>query len=487
MSDTTLEQLCNLYTVLKKEDINILKKVNSTLQIYADLSNANMYIDCKMKGNDHAIVVAEASPRTSDSVFENTLVGKIVFESFEPAVFYSYRNGKKSSITQAVTQDGRIVEQSVVPIKNDVHQLIGVLIQEKEISQQSLVNSEQQKYTFGQEILGTMLGDSMGEMPIVSNLLMESLLLTDNENKLIYANPVGVKFITEMSQTEKIQHMNLVELMPFLKPVYDSKEDVFVFDMTLDKKNLVVKKVKLRNTEQHKGPLLIIQDITELRTKEKELMMKSFVIQEIHHRVKNNLQTVASLLRLQMRKGFTEEIKAYFEDTLNRIYSISLVYELILANEDADDDDVNIVELTRKVCSTMVLNELHKNINLIIQSNGNRILTSSRKAVSIALIVNELVQNSLKHAFPEDMQGEILVNFFSGKDFLELHISDNGVGLGGAKSSLGLEIVQNLVVNDLNGEFRYLPAEMGAHSVITFPVSPEVIILNEKENIDSGR
>ena len=65
-----------------------------------------------------------------------------------------------------------------------------------------------------------------------------------------------------------------------------------------------------------RGTLLIIQDITELRTKEKELMMKSVVIQEIHHRVKNNLQTVASLLRLQMRKGFPKESKSYFEDTL---------------------------------------------------------------------------------------------------------------------------------------------------------------------------
>lgn len=487
LSESTLEQLCNVYTELKADDIRILKRVVSTLQIYADLSNAYMFIDCKMKESDHVIVVAEAFPRTTEPVYEKTVVGKIVFELFEPGVFYSFRHGKKSLISQAVTQEGRAVEQSVVPIKNDAHQVIGVLIQEKEVYQQSLVRSEQQKYSFGQETLSAMLGDNMGDIPIVSNLLMEIFLLTDNENKLIYANPVGVKFITEMCQTDEIQNKNLVELMPFLKPVYDSKDDVFVFDMTLDKNNLVVKKVRLRNKEQHRGTLLIIQDITELRTKEKELMMKSYVIQEIHHRVKNNLQTVASLLRLQMRKGFPEESKAHFEDTLNRIYSISSVYELILANEDANDDDVNIIELTKKVCSTMVLNEIHKKNNLIIQSIDDRILTSSRKAVSIALIVNELVQNSLKHAFPEDMQGEIIVNFFSSKDFLELHVSDNGVGMGKAKSSLGLEIVQNLVVNDLNGEFRYLPAEIGTHAVITFPVSPEVIIFNEKENIDSGR
>lgn len=485
LSESTLEQLCKIYTELNTEDINILKKVESTLNIYADLSNANMYIDCKMNENDHAIVVAEAFPSTSDSVYEKSVVGKFVFESFEPGVFYSYRGGKKSLISQAVTQDGRIVEQSVVPIKNNSHQIIGVLIQEKEMSQQSLVRSEQQKYSFGQETLGTMLGEDMGKIPIISNLLMETLLLTDNSNNLIYANPVGVKFITEMTQTDEIQHKNLVELLPFLKQVYDSKEDVFVFDMTLDRKNLVIKKVRLRNKEQHGETLLIIQDITELRTKEKELMMKSYLIQEVHHRVKNNLQTVASLLRLQMRKGSPEESKAYFEDTLNRIYSISSVYELILANEDADDDDVNIIELTRKVCSTLVLNELHKNISLIIQSNGNRILTSSRKAVSIALIINELVQNSLKHAFPEDILGEIIVEFHSNKDFLELHIFDNGVGMKKPRTSLGLEIVHNLVVNDLNGEFQYLPEDLGTHAVIAFPVSPEVVIYYEKENIDS--
>lgn len=124
-------------------------------------------------------------------------------------------------------------------------------------------------------------------------------------------------------------------------------------------------------------------------------------------------------------------------------------------------------------------------MDLIIRSNGNTILTSSRKAVSIALIVNELVQNSLKHAFPEDVPGEIIVNFFSKEECLELHIIDNGVGIGERKASLGLDIVNNLVVNDLNGKFDYVPEEIGTHAIITFPVSPEVIIYYEKENTDS--
>lgn len=485
MSKNTLKQLCELYTNLSAEDMEILNNIAFTLQLQADLNNAYMFIDCKMKDSEHAIVVAEAFPRSEEAVYENSVIGKIVFESFEPGVFYSYRTAKKSHTGYAVTQEGKSVEQSVIPIKNSVHQVIGVLISEKEVFQQVPYRTDQQNVSFGQEELSKILGNNPSEMPIVSDLLMEIFLLSDSENKLIYANPVGVSFITEMSQLDEIRNKNIIGLLPFLQSVYDFKEDVFIFDLTVERKNLIVKKIRMKEKDHFKGTLIIIQDVTELRTKEKELMMKSVVIQEIHHRVKNNLQTVASLLRLQMRKGFPEESKVYFEDTLNRIYSISSVYELILANSNADDEDVNIVELTKKISSTMVLNEINKKVSLIIQSNGNRILTTSRKAVSIALIINELVQNSLKHAFPEDAQGQIEVDFFSDKDFLELHIFDNGVGMGKPKSSLGLEIVQNLVINDLNGEFRYLPTEQGTHAVITFPISSEVVIYYEKENIDS--
>lgn len=485
MSETTLEQLCKIYTDLSTSDVATLKNIASTLQLYADLNNAYMFIDCKMKENEQAIVVAEAFPRSSEAVYENSVVGKIVFESFEPGVFYSYRTGKKSLTRQAVTQEGKTVEQSVIPIKNETHQVIGVLISEVELYKHLSLNRDYENVSFGQEELDAVLGNSPSEMPMISDLLMEIFLLTDKENHLIYANPVGVKFIKEMSPEDDIRKKDILSLLPFLQSIYEFKEDVFVFDLTVDRKNLIIKKIRMRGKEQLKGTILIIQDVTELRTKEKELMMKSVVIQEIHHRVKNNLQTVASLLRLQMRKGFPEESKVYFEDTLNRIYSISSVYELILANTDSDDEDVNIIELTRKISSTMVLNEIHKKVNLIIQSNGNKILTTSRKAVSIALIINELVQNSLKHAFPEEVNGEIEVSFYSNKDFLELHIFDNGVGIIQPKASLGLEIVHNLVMNDLNGEFRYLPAEQGTHAVITFPISSEVVIFYEKENTDS--
>ncbi|ARK24779.1 histidine kinase [Sporosarcina sp. P37] len=476
MVKATVEKLCKQYTDLSDQDIEILQEMAFSLQTYADLSDSYMFIDCKLKPSNQAIVVAEAFPTGSTPLYNNSVVGRIVFESFEPGVFYSYRNGKKSIIQQAMTQEGIVVGQTVVPIKNRHHQVIGVLISEKQVK--SLLPANDVK-TFS--IVTETAEDQVTSagLSVVSDLLMEMLILTDSDDRLVYANPAGLQLISEMSGQDDVINRNVLDMLPFLQSVYEQEDDVFVFELTTQKKDLTVKKIRMREKNKSQETLLIIQDNTELRTKEKELMMKSVVIKEIHHRVKNNLQTVASLIRLQMRNNMPVESRAAFEETLNRIYSISSVYEIILRKEHADDDDVNIINLTRKICSTMVLNEYNLKVDLIIEPNGNKIITSSKKAVSIALIINELIQNSLKHAFQGKESGIIDVEFIVDQDFVELHVSDNGVGMKDPQTSLGTEIIHNLVTNDLNGEFLYIPREIGTHAVINFPVGAEVEIFDE--------
>ncbi|PIC79702.1 histidine kinase [Sporosarcina sp. P18a] len=475
MVKSTVEKLCKLHTELTNQDVQILQEMAFSLQTYADLSNSYMFIDCKLKPSNQAIVVAEAFPVGCTPLYTNSVIGKIVFESFEPGVFYSYRNGKKSIIQQAMTQEGIVVHQTVVPIKNTYHQVIGVLVSEKQVTS-PLPADDIKRFSVVTETAEDQLTNS--GLGVVSDLLMEMLILTDASNRLVYANPSGLKLISEMSGRDDVLYRDLLEMLPFLRTVYEQEEDVFVFELTIQDKNLIVKKIRMREKNKSQETLLIVQDITELRTKEKELMMKSVVIKEIHHRVKNNLQTVASLIRLQMRNGISANNRSAFEETLNRIYSISSVYEIILTKEDADDDDVNIIDLTRKICSTMVLNDYNLKVDLIIEPNGNKIITTSKKAVSIALIINELIQNSLKHAFRGKEEGIINVEFIVDHDFVELHVSDNGVGMKNPQTSLGTEIIHNLVTNDLNGEFLYVPREIGTHAVINFPVGAEVEIFN---------
>lgn len=123
-----------------------------------------------------------------------------------------------------------------------------------------------------------------------------------------------------------------------------------------------MKKIPIRS-QNDKVTLLIIHDLTELKLKENELMMKTFAIREIHHRVKNNLQTVTSLLRLQMRNDLSASNASAFQEALNRIYSISSVYELILENEDNAEEKVDVIALSKKIGHKMVGTSIHHPFN----------------------------------------------------------------------------------------------------------------------------
>ncbi|MFA1641995.1 sensor histidine kinase [Chryseomicrobium imtechense] len=472
MAESTLHQLCRLYTNLSATDIQILEQVAETLSNYAELSGNYMYIDCLLSSGDHGIVVAEALPRTPDAIYKERVLGKLVFEAFEPAVLLCHKTGRKSLKHRAITQEGKVVEQSVVPIHNEQHEVIGTLIMEADLSEESA--AREPAYPIKSIDMG-----SFSNNPTVADLLMEIILMTDQQQRLVYANPSGIKFLHAMCGEMDWKAEQILSVLPFLESVLSNNEEVFISEVLASGRVLEIKKVNMRTKRNEvEGLLFIIQDLTELRHKEKELLMKSVVIKEIHHRVKNNLQTVASLLRLQMRKGISDESKSHFEDTLNRVYSISAVYELILANEDADQDDVDVIELTSKIGSTMMLNDLDHQIQFEVISNNYQLLASSRKAVSIALIVNELVQNSLKHAFP-NQAGTITVEFRVQQDFIEMQIRDDGKGMEGYKQSLGLDIVRNLIVNDLEGELLYKPVDKGTHASILFPYHDEILVRRE--------
>src|SRR5699024_7553995 len=97
------------------------------------LSQSYIFIDCLSENKEHAIVVAEAFPTLDIPLYHKSVVGKNVFEIFEPGVFYSFRKGEKSIIKNAINQEGKNVHQTVIPVRNDEHNIIAVLIEEKEV------------------------------------------------------------------------------------------------------------------------------------------------------------------------------------------------------------------------------------------------------------------------------------------------------------------------------------------------------------------
>lgn len=118
-------------------------------------------------------------------------------------------------------------------------------------------------------------------------------------------------------------------------------------------------------------------------------------------------------------------------------------------------------------------------IQLIFHHDELQLYCHAKKAVSLALIICELLQNALKYAFIDREEGTIDIKFLQDASFISLHISDNGVGMQEVKASFGMEIITRLVEYDLAGTFTIIPSEQGTHTQIQFPVSEEVFILND--------
>ena len=217
--------------------------------------------------------------------------------------------------------------------------------------------------------------------------------------------------------------------------------------------------------------LLFIADVTQLRKKEKELLVKSAVIQEIHHRVKNNLQTIASLLRLQARRSESPEVRAALKESVNRILSISLVHEFL---SQQDEEVINVAEVARNIFDLVIESMVEPGFEIQKIFEAEPVVLPSEKASSLALMVNELVQNAIEHGFVGRHDGLIGLKLMTVSDAAyRLEIYDNGIGLPPdfdrtRTKSLGIQIVRTLVETDLGGTFE-LFSTGGTHAVITIP------------------
>ena len=187
-----------------------------------------------------------------------------------------------------------------------------------------------------------------------------------------------------------------------------------------------------------------------------KLMVKSAIIQEMHHRVKNNLQQVASLLRLQMHYVGQRSVEQVLTESLNRILAIASVHEL-LAREDLDI--ISVKKVAEQIIQATQQGILAPNKHITMKIEGVDILLPSAQATSVALILNELVQNAVEHGFGEGMDdGDIRISLAEEPKTITLLVSNNGTPLPEGfdirkTDSLGLQIVESLVRGDLQGRF----------------------------------
>jgi len=222
------------------------------------------------------------------------------------------------------------------------------------------------------------------------------------------------------------------------------------------------------------GAIVLIEDITEEQRKEQALRIKSALIREIHHRVKNNLQTIAALLRMQARRTGSPEVLDMLKQSINRILSIALVHEFLSKEESPEESSfISIREVTQRILSEVTQGILDPDKNIRILLEGDDFRLPPQQATSCALVINELLQNAVEHGFDVKNEGTIQVTLHDQVDQLVIEVLDNGQGLPHGfdierDGSLGLQIVQTLVREDLKGQFA-LHSSNGVHARVTFP------------------
>jgi len=209
---------------------------------------------------------------------------------------------------------------------------------------------------------------------------------------------------------------------------------------------------------------------TALAIENARLVTNAAVMREMHHRVKNNLQTIAMLLRLQMSEQ-AAPVREALSEAINRILSIAVVHD-ILSQEGFRLVDVK--EMIERLAQTIAQNMLSPDKDIGISVRGERAMLSAQRATALALAVNELVQNAIEHAFVGRRRGNIAISLTKARDRLTVEVWDNGVGLPSdlatRPSNLGLQIVKTLVEEDLRGGFT-LTSEKGTKAVIQIPMS----------------
>ena len=224
------------------------------------------------------------------------------------------------------------------------------------------------------------------------------------------------------------------------------------------------------------GVLVVYGDITEQRQTQEQikssLIEKETLLQEIHHRVKNNMQVINSLLKLQSNNIEDNQTKEILKDSQSRVYAMSAVHETLHGSERLSEIDLKtyLTKITTSVFQTYSTE--HQKVKL--NSNVDNSPISINQAYPLGLIINELLSNSLKYAFPDERKGKIDVSLKKLDKELELTFADNGIGISNGldwknPSTLGLKLVRTLVENQLDGSID-MESNNGSKFTIKFNI-----------------
>jgi two-component system, sensor histidine kinase PdtaS len=297
---------------------------------------------------------------------------------------------------------------------------------------------------------GPILDVETGEPYSTSRQAGDGLLRVGGSGRVSFASPnavtimrsAGVAGRVTASQSSELPG-GLIGISPVLGAHGGLSVEVEVADRVLAYRSLALPR----------GALVLVEDRTEARRRERELGVKEATIREVHHRVKNNLQTIASLLRIQARRSQNAEVRRALGEATERAAAMAAVHDLLARS---DGEQVDFAEAVRTVVDLVRRGLVGDDPLVSVQVTGSTGLIHATAATSLALAVAELVHNALEHAFEPGARGSVEVALLRTGSELSVTIRDDGRGLAAGfdplhSPSLGFSIVRTLIEEDLRG------------------------------------
>ncbi|WDU82162.1 histidine kinase N-terminal domain-containing protein [Caloramator sp. Dgby_cultured_2] len=208
-----LRELCRLHTNLEEDDIRILENISNILPLIADLVRADVFIDCLTRDPNIAIVVAEAKPRNSQSMYKYSVIGQLALQKNEPAALRTLQIGVSTRDLKAITQENITVKQNVVPIKNKSNETIGALIMEQDATEVVNQNKQMQMLAETAEQLTETLFSLTDNEHALTYHLNDAIVMFNEEGRAIYANPVAEELYNKLGYKDRIVGMHFENLV----------------------------------------------------------------------------------------------------------------------------------------------------------------------------------------------------------------------------------------------------------------------------------
>jgi len=490
-----LDDLVRGRTTLTNSDLEKLHALVADWQLLADLSFADLLLWVPLRSDERNwplghLVVGQMRPTTGATVHGEDLLGTKV----------SW--GERSNIDAALSQEkifrerdpelrsGISIREETIPVLNS-GRAIAVISRHTNLGAARTPSRLELTYLQTANDLAEMVAagrfpyeeSAAGLLSKASPRVGDGLIRVDANGVVTYASPNAQSALRRLGLTSNVEGLALGTAVAQLmrkRPDRSPKEQSWV--SLLSGKNAAEAEVEIANgvvdfrvlpltpAGQRTGAVILIHDVTDLRRRERELITKDATIREIHHRVKNNLQTVTALLRLQARRLNDPAGRAALEEAVRRVSSIAVVHETL---STTGQDRVAFDEVADRIISSVV--EVAATEGLVsVRRVGEFGLLAPSVATPLAMILAELVQNAIEHGLGQ-VPGKLEIRIERSANQLQMVVADDGVGLPDGftlegSTNLGLQIVRTLTVNELSGQITLNRAVDGTEVIVEIPL-----------------